>query len=303
MDEIVRPPFGTPLVAASAMGWRNVVSLLLDGGANPNLSGYFYYGTPLAAAITFGRVDIVAILLGHKGINLNTRRHPPVKASERVCGWLNEYQHLQREAIADEDGYRRRKGITRCIELGKLLIELGQEAEPRDWGDFYFRGLYSSKETTEARFEKQLEQIMLSLDMEDKVKNDCGDSDTLGMTQYQTLFDHATTASYSIMWSNQSMVYIATEMEDLKILEMLLAAGADPNVQGGVYGTALQNACLGDTKTSTIFEKLLKHGARSDVYGGYCGSALNVASRHGSIKMVESLVKAGVDVNGHGNTL
>ena len=41
IDEVVGPPFGTPLVAASAMGWKDVVSLLLDGGANPNLSGYF----------------------------------------------------------------------------------------------------------------------------------------------------------------------------------------------------------------------------------------------------------------------
>ena len=50
VDEIVFGGCGTPLVAACVYGRDNAVSILLDNGADPNLSGNRHIGCPIAAA-------------------------------------------------------------------------------------------------------------------------------------------------------------------------------------------------------------------------------------------------------------
>ena len=67
VDQDVGPPFGTPLVAASRYGRTHIVTLLLESGADPNLS---VYKSPLAAACGNGHVAVTRILLSH-GANPN----------------------------------------------------------------------------------------------------------------------------------------------------------------------------------------------------------------------------------------
>ncbi|KAF5531632.1 ankyrin repeat [Fusarium phyllophilum] len=57
--------------------------------------------------------------------------------------------------------------------------------------------------------------------------------------------------------------------------EMLLGRGADVNMQGGIYGTALQSACVrGKMKSVRL---LLSYGARVNIEGGRYGTALQAA--------------------------
>jgi len=83
-----------------------------------------------------------------------------------------------------------------------------------------------------------------------------------------------------------------------KIVELLLEAGADVNARGGKYGNAVYAASVqGHEK---IVELLVKAGTNINAQGGEYGSALQAASQGGHEKIVELLVKAGTNVNAQG---
>ena len=287
VDELVGPPFGTPLVAACAMGNIDTASLLLAGGADPNLSGHFLYGTPLVAAIEFDWIEIVRFLLKREDIDINGRCYPRIEATKEVLDSIEEYIRLQEKLRKNENEY------ARCINIGIQLMELANGPNIGDLDINLARRSYPRSKTLDADSEKQPRHYAQCIDTEG-----CNISDNLDEAHYQSFLARATAALNKITRSTESMVYIAVEEGNLEILEVLLAAGADPNVRGGAWGTALQNACaFGDEKVVRI---LLKYGAGTDVYGGRYGSSLNVACRYGSIQIVEDLIKAGTNVNRHG---
>jgi len=74
-------------------------------------------------------------------------------------------------------------------------------------------------------------------------------------------------------------------------MSLLLEAGADPNVQGGFYGTALQAACYGSR--TGISKLLLEAGANVDLEGGYYSTALIAASLQTNANCVELLASFG----------
>lgn len=82
------------------------------------------------------------------------------------------------------------------------------------------------------------------------------------------------------------------------IVKMLLDRGADRNLQGGEYGSALQAASFrGHTKTVRI---LLDHSADANVQGERYGSALAGASTACHIDVARLLILKGVDIQQYG---
>ena len=288
VNSVVGPRFGTPLVAACAMGRADVASMLLDSGADPNLSGYFFFGTPLAAAIEFEELEIVKLLLGREGIDIDGHRHPPVDASQKVLESIEEYEILQNRVGRDDHECEYKKPESRCIEIGTELLELAKNTKTGDWGNENFRQRYGADDIILADVEKRPKHFTQSTHAEIEGKSESAVINTEFLTS-------VTAASHRISASSESMVYIAAKGSTLEILRILLAAGANPNIQGGTYGTALRQACTGGD--DEVVRTLLKNGARTDVYGGPYGSSLNAAITHGSVQMIEDLIKAGADVN------
>ena len=297
LDQIVGPPFGTLLVAASARGRTDVVSLLLDSGADPNLSGYFYYGTPLAAAIEFGRFETVELLLEREGIDVSGKLHPPMQTTNKVLEMVDEYRYLRRMMWRGTNRVKNKERECRCMEIGTELIKLAETANSKDYDDEYFEDRYGRNEIISASLEERPNKSPQFAEVRVGEKTNCAipvDPDKSHNPE-DYLF-RADAALEQIERSTQGMIYIAAEHDTQDILEILLAAGADPNVRGGLYGTALEKACHDDL-CEDVVKILLKNGARANVYGGVCGSSLHAACAYGSIRVIESIISAGADVN------
>ena len=80
-----------------------------------------------------------------------------------------------------------------------------------------------------------------------------------------------------------------------QVVKLLLDHGADVNIQGGHYGSALQAASF--IGHEQVVKLLLDHGANVNMKGGYYNSALQAASFIGHGQVVKLLLDYGADVN------
>ncbi|KAL8704845.1 MAG: hypothetical protein Q9201_002004 [Fulgogasparrea decipioides] len=98
--------------------------------------------------------------------------------------------------------------------------------------------------------------------------------------------------------SASKALYTASYGGHERAVTMLLAAGADVNIQGGEYGNALQAAsAAGHTEVVHI---LLSGGADINAQGGEYGNALQAASANGHENVVLVLLQRGADINAQG---
>ncbi|KAF7968340.1 hypothetical protein HWV62_30929 [Athelia sp. TMB] len=84
----------------------------------------------------------------------------------------------------------------------------------------------------------------------------------------------------------------------LEICQLLLEHGADLNASGGEYGTALQAAS--SEGHLEICQLLLEHGADLNASGGEYGTALQAASSKGHLEICQLLLEHGADLNASG---
>ncbi|KAK4175394.1 hypothetical protein QBC36DRAFT_331536 [Triangularia setosa] len=82
------------------------------------------------------------------------------------------------------------------------------------------------------------------------------------------------------------------------ITQLLLDRGADINAKGGIYGTALLAASQGGYRD--IVQLLLDRGADANAQDGDCNNALLAASQGGYRDIVQLLLDRGADVNAQG---
>jgi ankyrin repeat protein len=83
------------------------------------------------------------------------------------------------------------------------------------------------------------------------------------------------------------------------VVQTLLNAGADVNMQGGRYGNALQAASFQGGQR--VVQMLLDAGADVNAQGGWYGTALQEASDRRHEKVVQMLLEKGANVNAQGS--
>ena len=113
-----------------------------------------------------------------------------------------------------------------------------------------------------------------------------------GMRQDQ---DDNTDEEDDLIRSGESIVYIAAAYNSPNTFKWLMDNGADPNIQGGYYASALESACRwGQTEFAL---SLLEHGANPNIYGGFYGSPLQAASHNGLGNVVKRMLEHGADLH------
>ncbi|KAF8417649.1 ankyrin repeat-containing domain protein [Tirmania nivea] len=228
--------YGSALGAAANKGSLEIVTLLLDRGADVNLSGGMY-GTALGAAANKGNLEIVTLLLD-RGADVN----------------------LSGGHYGSALGAAANKG---SLEIVTLLLDRGADVNLSG-------GMYGTALGAAAN-EGSLEIVTLLLDRGADVNLSGG--------------MHGTALG------------AAANEGSLEIVTLLLDRGADVNLPGGVYRTALGAAAGGYKPSLEIVTLLLDRGADVNLSGGHYGTALGAAANKGSLEIVTLLLDRGAGVN------
>ncbi|KAF4768676.1 hypothetical protein HAV15_002769 [Penicillium sp. str.  len=287
--------YGTALRAASYGGFRGIVKLLLDNGADANAH------SSLQVASEEGHQEIVKLLLD-KGADINAQGG----------------QYGNALQAASEEGHQ---------EIVKLLLDKGEDVNAQ--GGQYSNALQA------ASFRGFKGIVKLLLDKGADINAQGGEyGNALQAASFsgfqgivKLLLDKgANINAQGGQYGNA--LQAASERGHQEIVKLLLDKGVDINAQGGQYGNALQAALeggyqglfkllsgigvsasiLGSNAVQTtpeagrqkIIKLLLDKGADINVQGGYYGNPLQAASRRGYLKIVKLLLDKGANVNTQG---
>jgi ankyrin repeat protein len=255
----------TPLGTAILQGDRDMVALLIQKKADPNLisgRGRFDAGTPLGRASYYNQVEIVKLLLDH-GADINGRSGGNTTA--------------QVVAI-------RRKSPDTAL----LLIARG--ADPAIQPEFGESALIAAAVSGDAEVVAALKKASAKESVQDAVV--MKDYETLA-----TLLKAKPELANSADAAGRTPLGIAASRGDLKSAGMLLASGADPNAkcQGGTpMALAMQS---GDQAMQAL---LAGKGGKVAAGSTELSEALLAAANHSTPEAVKALLDKGADVNYRG---
>lgn len=301
--------YRSTLQAASFYGYEDIVRLLIDHGADVNSKGG-RYGSALQTASSFGYENIAILLIDH-GANVNSEggefgtalQAASYSGHESIVRLL-----IDHGAKVDIQGGKYHSALVAASKKGhefivQTLIAAG--ADVNIDGGFQFG---TALQNASAKGHLQIVQNLLDAGAD--VDSDGGTDGTALhaalMKGHWRVVDVLLEANASAnkacpgRYKSPTPLYAAAELGDKKLVERLLAHGADVGAWSVNYGTALVIAS--SKGYLDVVEVLLDVGADIDLYGRLYGSALYEASSHGHDAVVRNLLAKGADVNA-GNPL
>ncbi|ETR98546.1 ankyrin, partial [Trichoderma reesei RUT C-30] len=279
--------------AAMGSGTDMAFRLLLERGADVNAPGG-KYGFPLQAVCAKGGPEEYVKLLLDKGADVNAQGGEFGNALQAVC----HYRHPR---------LRIRPEITRVVEQ---LIDRG--ANVNEEGGRLGTALQAA---CASGYDEGLVNLLLAKGADVNIHGgkygtalNAACLTTNGQNNIiERLLDRDAEVNAPPCSCCATALQAACKGGIIEEVRMLLARGAEVNVQGGKYGTALQAACAGaDTHRSMdIIRLLLERGADVHARGGFYGSAWHAAAAQTSDEenqndLLEQLLDLGVDINDAG---
>lgn len=93
-----------------------------------------------------------------------------------------------------------------------------------------------------------------------------------------------------------SALHTAVQMSNIHALQLLLQAGADPNIRD-IQGMTVLYFAISINASTEVVQELIEAGANSNTHGPDGRSPLHIASRRGDISLVRLLLRYGSDAN------
>ena len=309
------------LNAASSEGFADIVDVLLDAGADPTVFDR-NYGNAIQAAARAGREDIVR-KLADRGCEVNapggTRGTALVGAASAgqartvevlfelgvpkgethdtsdalVAATSKDHANVV-EVLVSSGANLNSVGILQAsewlplqfaanrdkFEMVTTLLRLG--ADPNAIGGFFGSVLMAAADTRKVNCQILEALIIAGADVD-------------------TLVSPEERSTYPRNWYGESTALSAAACnQQFEAIQLLLNHNANPNLQCGNYGTALQRACS-STSDSGIVEMLITHGAdvnldrepSDDSDDDVCIAALQCAAKDGNEATIKLLVEKG----------
>ena len=295
---------GIEILYISALnGWKGIVRVLLDAGAEVNAQGG-QYGNALQAASYQGSRETVQLLL-NAGADVNAQGGEPGNALQAASLYgSQETVQLLLDAGAEVNAQGGEYGnalqaasYRRSQETVQLLLDAGAEVNAQ--GGEYGNALQAAS----CRGPQETVQLLLDAGAEVNAQGgeygnalqaaSCrGPQETVQLLLDAGADVNAQGGQYG------NALQAASYRGSQETVQLLLDAGAEVNAQGGEYGNALQAAsCRGPQETVQL---LLDAGAEVNAQGGEYGNALQAASCRGPQETVQLLLDAGAEVNAQG---
>lgn len=264
----------TPVYYAALLGLPEIVKRLIDQDARIDDTFESGYGTPLVAASALGRKEVVSLLL-ERGANPNLSGY-----WYWGCPLAGAVEQNQTEIVnillSRED-----------ININCRRVPLISKDEVIAVEDHMDKNVAKRTENEQVD-EVNKKEMVGDNAAEEGESNDSEKSDEENPEEWYGAEDIEHVC-------RESMIYISVAYNSPDVIKILLEAGADPNIEGGTYHTALQAACVRGYED--IVASLLAKGAKVDIYGGTYESPLIAACCYGPTGIVKKLMAMSPDIN------
>ncbi len=294
----------TALTVAARAGRSDVLSILLDAGADPNVieNGY----TALKYAATQGNIEIISLLL-EAGADPDAGRFGWTALSWAAINNEVEATRLLLGAGADPDAPKE-SGEPLLLDIARyaspevfdLLLKAGADQEAVD-DDGRTVLMLAATNGNAAGVQRLVEAgvNVVSMDVnghnalwhaENPEQHVSGESTALIVEALRA----ALNAAFLALWTGGSNSP-DRKFPSRRIIEAVLAGGAEVNGVDGDGWTALLRAC--DYSHTLGVGLLLENGANAQATTPTGFSGIMLAARNGNVEAVRLLLKAGAEVN------
>ncbi|KAH0360135.1 Pfs, NACHT and ankyrin domain protein, partial [Aureobasidium melanogenum] len=268
------------LYYASQFALHRSVDYLLSIGADPNAQGEVpygasvnaqggFFGSALHAAAWNGHIDTLQLLLKY-GADVSAMK----------------WQHGSTSAALQVAAYRGH------VEIVKALLMHGADVNACNAQISYEGGepSYTTRHYTAleaASYKGHIEVVKILLKNNAKVDASGSIHFTKGSRRDRSIFSEGYTYGTPLQ--------AASSNGYLGIVRILVASGANVNIESGHLGYALHAALSRAHMEVSLF--LIESGADVQARGGFHGTALHAAVYEGGLAMVQLLLKNGVDID------